>query len=150
VGLGVTPARLNVEKGLSMSFMEAIKSVLSKYAVFSGRARRSEYWWFVLANGIVSNILYFVTIGPAYQKALNDSDFSNFSFGVGGMVYSLYALAIFLPSLAVMVRRLHDTGRSGWYYWMVLIPFAGIFIVLYYLIQEGTNGANAYGADPKA
>lgn len=133
-----------------MSPVESIKSVFSKYAVFSGRARRSEYWWFVLANAIVGNVLYFVTIGPSYQDAINNQDFSNFSLGVGGMVYVLYGLAVFLPGLGVLVRRLHDAGRSGWYYWMALIPLAGVFIVLYFLVQEGTNGANAYGPDPKA
>jgi uncharacterized membrane protein YhaH (DUF805 family) len=133
-----------------VSPVESIKSVFSKYATFSGRARRSEYWWFVLANAIVGNVLYFVTIGPSYQQAVSDQNFSNFSLGIGGVIYVIYVLVVLIPGLAVLVRRLHDTGRSGWHYWMALIPFAGVFIVLYYLAQEGTSGQNAYGSDPKA
>ncbi len=138
---------LSVEKGLPVSPVESIKSVLSKYAVFSGRARRSEYWWFALANGIVSSILYAIAVGPTLVSSYNNG---TTTINTGGAVYGLYGLAVLLPGLGVLVRRLHDTGRSGWYCWMALIPFAGVFIVLYYLIQEGTAGANAYGPDPKA
>ncbi len=133
-----------------MSFGESIKTVLSKYADFSGRARRSEYWWFYLANLIVGNVLYFATIGPAYISAISNNDVSNFSFGIGGVIYVLYALAVLLPSLAVSVRRLHDTNHSGWYLFMSLIPFVGWIFVLVALIQEGTQGPNNYGADPRA
>lgn len=132
-----------------MSPVAAVTSVLSKYATFSGRARRSEYWWFMLANAIVANVLYFVTIGPSYQKAVADQNFSNFSFGVGGIIYVLYVLAMILPGIAVAVRRLHDTDRSGGFYFMFLIPFVGPIILLVFFVQAGSVGPNRFGADPK-
>jgi uncharacterized membrane protein YhaH (DUF805 family) len=133
-----------------MSPAEAITSVFTKYATFSGRARRSEFWWFALMNAIVSNVLYFVTIGPSYQSALSNNDFSDFSFGIGGAIYVLYALAVLVPGLAVTWRRLHDTNRSGAYAFMTLIPFVGWIFVLVAEIQEGTRGPNNFGPDPKA
>ena len=113
-------------------------AVIRKYAVFDGRARRREYWMFFLVNlviGIVGGIIRGI-IGLNVLGTL-----------VGGIL-ALYSLALLVPSLAVAVRRLHDTGRSGWWLLLSLIPF-GAFVVLYFLAQDGQPGTNAYGPNPK-
>ena len=107
--------------------------VLSNYAGFSGRARRAEYWNFFLVNLIVAFVLEFVL------------GFMHLQF-----VAYLYSLAVLLPSIAVGVRRMHDTNRSGWWLLIALIPFAGWLAVLILLALEGTPGPNQYGPDPKA
>lgn len=95
-----------------MSFGESVKTCFQKYVTFKGRARRSEYWWFWLLNLIVS----IVTLVLDYKL-----DMINIEFGIGALS-GLYTLIVFLPSLAVSVRRLHDTGHSGWYYLLTFIP----------------------------
>ena len=114
--------------------------VLKKYAVFSGRARRKEYWFFVLFNIIIGLVLGFIdgVIGSASAEA-----------GVG-LLYGIYTLAILIPSIAVGVRRLHDTDRSGWWLLIGLIPLIGAIVLLVFMVQGGKPGANQYGADPKA
>ena len=113
--------------------------VLKAYAVFSGRARRKEYWMFVLFNiifAIVAIILDNI-LGTAME-------------GVGyGMIYVLYMLAVLIPSLAVAVRRLHDTGRSGWMILIALIPIVGGIWLLVLLVLEGNAGENKFGPSPK-
>jgi uncharacterized membrane protein YhaH (DUF805 family) len=108
-------------------------AVLKKYAVFSGRARRKEYWLFVLFNLIITFVLGFVE-GLA---------------GGPGVVGMLYSLAVFIPGIAVSVRRLHDTGRSGWWLLIGLIPLIGAIVLLVFVIQDGKPGQNQYGANPK-
>ena len=98
-----------------MSFGESVKTCFQKYVTFKGRARRSEYWWFWLLNLIVS----IVTLVLDYKL-----DMINIEFGIGALS-GLYTLIVFLPSLAVSVRRLHDTGHSGWYYLLTFIPILG-------------------------
>ena len=104
--------------------------VLQRYAKFDGRAGRSEFWWFVLAN-----FLCFVVLAILIQIA---SIF--FIFYIG------YALAVLVPSLAVAVRRLHDSNKSGWLLLLGLIPFVGFIILLVFYILEGTAGPNDHGA----
>lgn len=107
--------------------------VLENYAVFSGRARRQEFWMFLLFSTIVAFILPFfgrVTVG--YD-------------GIG----LLYQLAVLIPSIAVSVRRLHDTDRSGWWVLIILIPILGSIVLLVFMAQDGNQGENQYGADPK-
>jgi uncharacterized membrane protein YhaH (DUF805 family) len=106
--------------------------VLKKYAVFQGRARRSEYWYFILFNFIFCIVLGIISLIPGFV-----------------FLYFLYALAMFIPSLAVGVRRLHDTNRSGWNYFFVLIPIVGSIILIVFLATEGNQGTNQYGPDPK-
>ncbi|MEV0724369.1 DUF805 domain-containing protein [Micromonospora purpureochromogenes] len=124
-----------------MSPIDAIKSVLSQYAGFSGRARRSEYWWFVLFSlilGIVAGVL---------DGALGtDIGSDPSSTGVIGLIVSL---ALLLPTLAVAVRRLHDTDRSGWWLLIGLVPLVGAIVLLVFFVKDGTRGTNRYGADPK-
>ena len=113
--------------------------VLKKYAVFSGRARRTEYWMFTLFNIIISIVLGIIdaVIGGAGAEA-----------GVG-VLGSIYALAVLIPALAVSVRRLHDTDRSGWWLLIGLVPLVGAIVLLVFMVQDGTPGDNQHGPNPK-
>ena len=117
-----------------MSFTEAIKSVFSQYAGFSGRARRSEYWYFVLFNFIVSFVL-----GLLGQAA-----------SIFSILSGIVSLALLVPGLAVAIRRLHDIGKSGWYLLFVLIPLVGSIILITWCCKDSDPGDNAYGPNPKA
>ena len=119
-----------------MDFQEAVTSVFNNYATFSGRARRSEYWYFVLFNGLVGFAIGFVG-GIILGERLTN------------IVSTLYSLAVLVPSLAVGVRRLHDTGRSAWRYLFLLIPFVGWIILVVFLAQDSQPGVNVYGPNPK-
>jgi uncharacterized membrane protein YhaH (DUF805 family) len=117
-------------------FIEALK----KYAVFSGRSRRKEYWYFVLFVAIISIVLNIIDglIG-AYAR----------SSGVG-LLSSIFSLAVLIPSIAVTVRRLHDIDRTGWWVLISLVPLVGWIVLLVFNVQDGTPGSNGYGPDPKA
>lgn len=117
-------------------FVTNYVSVLKQYVGFKGRARRREYWLFFLANIIVSTL--FLLIG---SMIMNSSEIA-----VPNMIYSL---AVFLPGIAVGVRRLHDTGKSGWYMLIGLVPLVGPILLIVFLATEGTKGDNIYGPDPK-
>lgn len=119
------------------------KKVLNQYADFEGRARRQEYWTFALVNIIILLPLYFIGIGG---EATGNNTLMMIGFGL----YLLYALAVLLPSIAVAVRRLHDVGKSGWMYLLILIPIIGALYLLYLFVTEGDKGDNQYGPDPKA
>ena len=114
--------------------MEWYLEVLRKYAVFSGRARRKEYWMFVLINMLI-----------ALALGVLDG-----ILGGGGLLGGLYSLAILIPSLAVAVRRLHDTGRSGWWILICLIPLLGAIVLLIFMVIDSDPGANEFGRNPKA
>ncbi|MFD6351578.1 DUF805 domain-containing protein [Nocardia tengchongensis] len=124
-----------------MGFGAAIRSVLSNYATFSGRARRSEFWWFTLFH-----LLIFIGM-PVLNVALTASD----STGASplGVVHGLLELALILPSLAVQVRRLHDAEFSGWWILIAFIPFVGALTLFVFSVMDGTHGPNKYGSDPK-
>ncbi len=114
-------------------------SVLKRYAVFSGRARRAEYWYFVLFNAIVGiaiQILFTVLATVAHNKNI-----ANIAF--------LYTLAVLIPSFAVAVRRLHDTNRSGWWMLISLIPFIGVVALFVFMLLDSQTGSNKYGPNPK-
>ncbi|MEO7259715.1 MAG: DUF805 domain-containing protein [Jatrophihabitantaceae bacterium] len=115
-----------------MSFADAIRTVFSKYATFSGRARRSEFWWFALFLVIVNIVLRIL------DRAMDNP--------VLGLIVGL---ALVLPSLAVTVRRLHDTGRSGWWILIGLIPLIGAIVLLVFECQDSQPGSNKYGPSPK-
>ncbi|NJI08249.1 DUF805 domain-containing protein [Aeromonas veronii] len=110
-------------------------SVLKQYAVFSGRARRTEYWMFVLCNLIVMLLLGMV------DKLIG---------GDNELISSIYSLAVLLPSLAVAARRLHDTDRSAWWLLLGLIPIIGTLVLIYFMVCNGQQGPNRFGDDPKA
>ena len=122
----------------SVSFGEAIKLFFKRYVDFSGRSSRSEYWYPVLLNVLIG-------VGISILSTLLGAD--NPVFGLISGVYSLYVLAAFIPGIACTIRRLHDTGRSGWYILIALIPLAGAFILIYYECQAPT-GDNQYGLAP--
>ncbi|MGH2666227.1 DUF805 domain-containing protein [Flavobacterium sp.] len=117
------------------------KVMIKNYANFSGRARRSEYWYFVLMNVVV--IVFLVIL---YLCMLTVSETLGGVF-LGALL--LYFLIIIIPSLAVIVRRLHDINKSGWYYFVRFIPVAGPIWLLILLCTDGTAGNNGYGKDPK-
>jgi uncharacterized membrane protein YhaH (DUF805 family) len=108
-----------------LTTMKWYLKVLQNYANFKGRARRSEYWYFVLFN-IIVNVILLIIDGATNVPVTR----------------GLYSLAVLLPSIAVAVRRMHDVGKSGWF---VLIPFYNLVLAC----TEGTTGENKYGPDPK-
>jgi uncharacterized membrane protein YhaH (DUF805 family) len=112
--------------------------VLRKYAQFDGRARRTEYWMFALINVVVSMGLGLVggMMGVSSDMGMN-------------ILAAIYTLAILVPSIAVGVRRLHDTGRSGWWMFIALIPILGAIALLIFAVQDSEPGANQYGPNPK-
>jgi uncharacterized membrane protein YhaH (DUF805 family) len=113
--------------------------VLKSYAVFTGRASRQEFWMFCLFSSVVSTTL---TVIDVMTGIINDRNL----FGIN----TLYSLAVMLPSLGVSIRRLHDTGRSGWKWLLGLIPFVGPVLLLVFFCQDSQPQANEYGPNPKA
>ena len=114
-------------------------TVLKKYAVFSGRARRSEYWYFALFNFLIAFVL-----------GLFDGMFGMVGDLGIGMLGLIYGLAVIIPGIAVGVRRLHDTGRSGWWLLLAFIPFIGAIILIIFFVQDSQAGENEYGPNPKS
>ena len=114
--------------------------VLKKYAVFGGRARRREYWSFALFNVLISIVLAIIDyVTGTFRPA-----------GGMGLLGTLYGLAVLIPSIAVSVRRLHDTDRSGWCLLIGLIPIIGAIILLIFVLKDSQPGENQYGSNPKA
>ncbi|SFB04501.1 MULTISPECIES: DUF805 domain-containing protein [unclassified Bacillus (in: firmicutes)] len=114
--------------------MQYYLHVLKNYVGFSGRASRKEYWMFTLVN-------LFVTIALAIVDGVADTD---------QLFSSLYSLAVLLPTLAVGARRLHDTGKSGWWQLITLIPIIGAIILLVFFVKDSDPGDNKFGPNPKA
>ena len=119
--------------------MEWYLMVWKKFAVFSGRSRRKEYWMFFLFNTLIEFALCILAL--LLMKS-----------GIGSILYgvcALYMVDCIIPAVAVSVRRLHDTGKSGWLFLLVLIPIVGPIILLVFFVLEGNSGVNQYGPDPK-
>jgi len=139
-----------------MSFVQAVKSVLTQYVGFSGRARRSEYWWFSLFEGIVTLVVLVGAVCVALIISLpalsSPTEAGIITTGTvmttAVLLADLVLLSMFLPTLAVSVRRLHDTGRSGWFYLISLVPFGGI-VLLVFMCEDSVRGPNQYGPSPK-
>ena len=112
--------------------------VLKQYAVFSGRAQRPEFWWFVLFNVIISAVLTLI------DRMLGATIGANI-----GILSSIYSLAVLIPSIAVAVRRLHDTGRSGWWLLIGLVPIIGWIALIIFYVQDSEPGDNQFGPNPK-
>ena len=121
-----------------MSFKEAVQSVFSKYCCFEGRARRSEFWYFCLFTFIVAFVLSFIC---------------NLLFGsesiISTVITGAWSLAILLPSLGVMWRRLHDIGKSGAWYFIGLVPIVGAILLIVWCCKDSEPGTNQYGPNPK-
>lgn len=112
-------------KEFNLYFLDVLKN---SYCKFTGRARRSEYWFYTLFCLIINVILLLIYEPLQY----------------------VFSLAIFLPSLGLCVRRLHDINKSGWWYLLAFIPLVGAIIIIIWFCKEGTHGPNQYGEDPKA
>lgn len=120
------------------------KVVFENYANFNGRARRSEYWFFTLVQSLI--LITFVILGAVIGAIIDNI--------LGGLLvayfaFVIYSLATLLPTLGVVVRRLHDVGKSGWFYFIALIPFIGGIWLLVLMCTDGDYGSNDYGTDPK-
>lgn len=114
-----------------MDFITAVKTGFGKFAMFQGRARRSEYWFFVL----------FLMLGNIVFSLLDAAT----GIGVLGLIFALVTL---IPGIAVTVRRLHDTDRSGWWYLLFFVPVIGAIVLIIWFCGKGTEGENRFGADP--
>ncbi len=118
-----------------------------RYAHFSGRSRRKEYWMFVLLNALVWSFVG-LTFLIGYNADMSQTDMDTYLMP---FVYlaGLYNLVAIIPGIAVAFRRLHDSDRSAWNLLWGLVPVIGSFVVLYFYVQEGTMGPNRFGPDPK-
>lgn len=116
-----------------MSFMQAVEQVFKKYAVFEGRARRSEFWYFQLFQFLVYFVLGILSVT-----------------GIFAVFIPIYFLGSLIPNLAVTWRRYHDIGKSGMYYFLIWIPLVGLILTIVWLSQDSQPGINQYGASPKA
>ncbi|EFA4386331.1 DUF805 domain-containing protein [Escherichia coli] len=114
--------------------MQWYLAVLKNYTGFSGRARRLEFWMFALINAIIGIILDIIQLWAEFPYPY---------------LSALYGLAVLLPAIAVSVRRLHDTDRSGWWLLLAFIPVIGPIILLVFYCQSGTSGINRFGDDPE-
>lgn len=114
-----------------MDFWTAVKTRLGKYVTFAGRARRAEYWWFVLFEILANAVAAVIDQG-----------------GTNGAAEGVVGLVLLLPGLAVAVRRLHDLGRSGWWLLISLVPLIGVLVLLVWDCRRGTPGPNRHGPDP--
>lgn len=123
-----------------MTPVDWAKRPIHKYADFTGRAPRAEYWWFIL----------FTIIGEVIAMSLDSLLGLSHLIGPYGPILCLYLLALLVPSIAVGVRRLHDTDRSGWWLLIAFIPILGALALLFFFASEGTKGDNRYGPDPYA
>jgi uncharacterized membrane protein YhaH (DUF805 family) len=127
-----------------LGFSEALKSFWSNYRNFKGRARRSEYW-FIQLFLVLTNLA-----AAVIDLVLMNGDVDRFvANGGGGIVGLIWILATIVPALAVLVRRLHDTGRSGWWALIGFVPLAGTIVLLVFTVADSQAQQNTYGPSPK-
>jgi uncharacterized membrane protein YhaH (DUF805 family) len=112
-----------------MSIGQSVSTVLKNYAVFRGRASRPEFWWYYLVYAIVAIIIGII----------------DGAIGANNILVAIYVLALFLPTLAVIFRRLHDSDKRGWWVLIQLIPIVGTIVLLVFLVSKGTPGDNRFG-----
>ena len=118
--------------------MEWYLKVINSYFDLNGRARRKEYWMFVLINSIISIVSFYL------------DNILGTTFAIGyGPIYIGYGLAVLIPSIAVAIRRLHDVGKSGWMYLLVILPIIGPIWLIILFVREGELGDNQFGPNPK-
>ena len=128
-----------------MNFTAAIRSFWSRFADFKGRSRRSEYWYVQLFL-VVTNLAV-----AGIDLALMDGDVDRFiANGGGGIVGLIWIFATIVPALAVLIRRLHDTGKTGWWALVGFIPLVGSIVLLVFTVTDSSPGENKYGTSPKA
>jgi len=126
-------------------YIEALK----KYAVFTGRSRRAEYWYFQLFNILIgiAIILVFAFLGGVLAGITGNGEKT--AEAIAQLAYSVFALGTLLPALGVLIRRLHDTDRSGWWVLLGLVPFIGGIVLIVFCVQDSQPGSNQYGPNPK-
>ncbi len=114
-----------------MGFGEAVSTCFKKSVVWEGRASRAEFWWFELAQAliVIAALIIDQIIGT-------------------GVLYIIALIVVILPSIAVLIRRLHDTDRSGWWYWIQLLPLIGLIVILVFTLSGSNEGDNKYGPNP--
>lgn len=128
-----------------MNFTAAIRSFWSRFADFKGRSRRSEYWYVQLFL-VVTNLAV-----AGIDLALMDGDVDRFiANGGGGIVGLIWIFATIVPALAVLIRRLHDAGKTGWWALVGFIPLVGAIVLLVFTVTDSSPGENKYGTSPKA
>ena len=151
-----------------MGLVESLKTCLSKYATFKGRARRSEFWWWmVIVNGVINiyiqqifswKLAALAKFNSAIASAGLDTDFTamqaqaesvDSKFTVFMVIGVILMLLVLLPNIAVLVRRLHDVGKSGWFMLIALIPIIGSIILLIFNLKDSDPNPNQYGPSPK-
>jgi len=122
-----------------------LEPITRHYLDFNGRASRSQYWYFVLYYFLISLVLAFIdtlVINPMLGATPEQ-------MARGGILQMIFGLALFLPSLSIGVRRLHDIGKSGWWLLLSFIPIIGVLVLLFWFIQDSQPGSNEYGPNPK-
>jgi uncharacterized membrane protein YhaH (DUF805 family) len=122
-----------------------IDTIKNKYTDFNGRATRSEYWYFVLFYFILSVIARVIDITLVNPQLSLSPEIAQ----QGTVITGLFSLALLLPQIAVGIRRLHDIGKSGWWYLLILIPILGWLVLIYFYTQDSQPQTNAYGPNPK-
>ena len=123
-------------------FLDTVKN---RYAQFDGRASRSEFWYFALFYFLIDVILVLIdsfVINPMLGATPSQ-------MGQGGFLQIIFALALLIPSIAIAVRRLHDIGKSGWWYLIAFVPLIGLLVLLYFFVLDSQPGSNQYGPNPK-
>jgi uncharacterized membrane protein YhaH (DUF805 family) len=123
-----------------MGFSEAVRTGFRKYAVFSGRASRREYWWWAVFAFLVWFLAFLLDV-MFFPGSIRSDAYLGLLSGIAGVV-------LFLPNLAAAVRRLHDTDRSGWWWLIALIPIIGAIVLVVFLASSGTRGVNRFGPPP--
>ncbi len=147
----------------SVGLFRAYALMFKNYANFSGRSRRSEYWMAAVANYLIAliasivfgamiiseieGIIDVLEFKDAFNIPIKFSDFG--SLGVFAVIMLIYALIIFIPALSLQVRRLHDTGKSGWFLLISFVPMIGGILLFVFMVLDSTPGANKYGPNPK-
>jgi uncharacterized membrane protein YhaH (DUF805 family) len=144
---GFLPAPLTYLQGAPVSFGEAINQAFRNAFVYRGRASRSAYWWFILFQDI-----FIIALQVIVAIVLAASTGNNTGGGAGTAIANIIlivgGISLALVSLALLVRRLHDTNRSAWWMLIAIVPFVGAITLLIFTVQKGTRGTNWYGAQP--
>ena len=129
---------------------------LRRYAEFSGRSRPKEYWMFVLfvtlASIVIATVDFWLGFGTTTHIVDREpyGSWASWTYGGGGPLLLLFSIAILIPSLAVVIRRLHDSDRGGWWILIGFVPFVGMIVLLVFMMIGGTRGPNRFGPDPVA
>ncbi len=134
----------------NLSVLDWMLLPLRRYADFSGRSRRKEFWLYYLLNMIVTFVGVGLVVAGIPWSQMNDKYMPPFgvSSWIGGILLTVWVLGTFVPSLAVAVRRFHDQDKSGWFYLLAFIPYVGSIILIIFMCLDGTRGANRFGPDP--